>query len=155
MFHRHFSMRTLKRGNGYWKLDCSLLQDPACCSKIRDVVTIYKKDHKNDPSDSHVLRDALKCRFEARALRSPARRKRTKNKSQRQSCQLIIRKNYIKNVAVKQKEYDDEYQEITRGYLVRFKTMWEEHGGINSKYFFSLEKHRKGSSAISVLDSGR
>ena len=57
----------VKRGRGYWKLNCALLKDPIYCSRMRQTIINYETDHKEDDTNLHVRWDALKCVIRGKA----------------------------------------------------------------------------------------
>ena len=145
-------MRTqLNTCPGFWKLNCSLLDDPKYIKIIEECVASCILE--NPGTEEGLLWDTIKCRIRGTSIKYSSRIKRERNK-------------YIKNLEANlaeleknlptkiNKEADSCATEIAdiknelevyikkqaMGVKIRSKTAYYEQGEKSTRYFHSLEK---------------
>ena len=140
----------VNRGNGFWKLNCSLLDDINYISEISELIPAWGKEHSSI-QDKRVLWDILKYEIRKFSIRYSANKKRAiKSKEnelliklselelkldQNPSPQLITDYNNAKTAIRELESYK------TKGAIIRSKIQWVEEGEQSSQYFFGLEKN--------------
>ena len=70
-------MDEVKRGPGFWKLNCSLLSDIDYINLINARIQETKDTYANDPYvDEQLLWEMMKCNVRAETIQYAARKKR-------------------------------------------------------------------------------
>ena len=69
-------------------------------------------------------------------------------------CEDDPPKENIQELECLQAEYDDLYDYITQGAIIRSRANWYEKGEKNNKYFLNLEKSNKKKSCVRKIVSG-
>ena len=140
----------VNRGNRFWKLNCSLLNDKNYVSEISELIPAWGKEH-SPIEDKQILWNILKYEIKIFSIRYSSNKKRnTKSKQnefliklselelkldQNPSPQLITDYNNAKKSLREVESYK------TKGVIIRSKIQWVEEGEQSSKYFFGLEKN--------------
>ena len=140
----------VNRGNGFWKLNCSLLDDINYISEISELIPAWGKEHSSI-QDKRVLWDILKYEIRKFSIRYSSNKKRAiKSKEnelliklselelkldQNPSPQLITDYDNAKTAIRELESYK------TKGAVIRSKIQWMEEGEQSSQYFFGLEKN--------------
>jgi exonuclease III len=137
-----------KRGKGFWKLNCSLLQDTDYVTLIKH--TIKETADINQSADSVLLWDTIKLQVRGQSIKYSSRKKRSKNNIlaalQRRLNHLELRYNKNPDGEIKtdidlvNEDINKIIEEQARGAIIRSKTMWYEEGEKPTKYFLNLEK---------------
>jgi exonuclease III len=137
-----------KRGKGFWKLNCSLLQDPDYVTLIKNTIT--ETMDINKASNSMLLWDTIKLQVRGQSIKYGSQKKRSRDNIlkalQRRLDSLEIRYNKNPNEEVKinitlvNEDINNIVEEKTRGAIIRSKITWYEEGEKPTKYFLNLEK---------------
>ena len=139
------------RGRGYWKFNCSLLENNQYVSdkknKISELISTFK-----DFDDPRVNWEYLK--FKMREFsRNTAMHLSKSIKEAREKLEAKV-KNFKKNHSLSADDLADYeeakvelekiYDHITDGIILRSKVQWYEEGEKASMYFLTLEKKKTG-----------
>jgi exonuclease III len=146
-----------KRGKGYWKLNCKLLDNDGFIKEIIDIIKQTNIEFGKILS-KRMLWEILKIKIKEKSIKISVRNaKQKKEKIQKIENELAKLENcpdfshvYVKKEALKL-EIDKYYQDCADGSRVRSRVQWIEEGEKSSKYFFDLERHRQSSNVISKL----
>ena len=146
-----------ERGPSFWKFNCSLVND----NNYRDILDTNIKswlEEFKDVVDKRVLWDLLKYKirqFTINYSKNKARDRRAKvseleEKLQNctEKCDKDPSKQNVEDLKCLQAEYDQLYDYITQGAIVRSRATWYEKGEKNNKYFLNLEKSNKEKSCL-------
>ena len=111
-----------------------------------------------------VLWDFIKYRirqFSIKYSKEKAREKRervSKIESMLQTCEEQCSKcpsdenfEQLENLQI---EYDDIYEDLAKGAIIRSKATWYEKGERGNKYFLKLESHNKSKSSVRKIFNG-
>ncbi len=148
-----------QRGKGFFKLNCSLLQDQEYVEMIN--TTITETVRNNPDTEPQLLWDTIKL-----CVRGETIRYASKNKKIKKNLLLELEKkldqaqieyadhptgdldqqinNFKKNI-------DKLLTEATNAAILRSKAIWHEHGEKPTKYFFNLEKRNYNKKSIKRL----
>ena len=140
----------MHRGNGFWKLNCSLLDNINYISEISELIPAWGKEHSSI-QDKRILWDILKYEIRKFSIRYSSNKKRAiKSKEnelltklselelkldQNPSPQLLTDYDNAKTAITELESYK------TKGAIIRSKIQWVEEGEQSSQYFFGLEKN--------------
>ena len=146
-----------ERGPSFWKFNSSLVND----NNYRDLLDINIKswlEEFKDVVDKRVLWDLLKYKirqFTINYSKTKARDRRAKVNELEEKLQNCTEKcdkdpsiQNVKDLECLQAEYDQLYDYITQGAIVRSRATWYEKGEKNNKYFLNLEKSNKEKSCL-------
>jgi len=151
------------RGPGFWKLNCTLLENQGYIDSISKC--IYNCELDNPDTSRGLLWDTMKCRVRGASVKYSAWLKREKNKNIKY---LEHRLSELKKVSENDTHNELHAMEIQRlnfqleeyiekeckGAEIRSKSQYYEHGEKNSKFFYSLEKRNAEKKHITVLENG-
>ena len=151
------SLGTPKRGRGYWKLNCYLLQKDADFIKfIKTKIEEFKIDNAKSACNPHVLWDSFKCTIAGYCMEYSARKKKERTNAKLKLDQEITRfkqmlnntsneqkcKETIEKISSLEKQLEEIHDFETSGAIIRSRARWAEEGERSTKYFCSLEKRR-------------
>ena len=155
-----------KRGRGYWKLNCHLLQRDADFIKyIKIKIDDFKKDHANSSCNPHVIWDSFKSTIVGYCMEYSARKKKERMKDK---CKLeaeieVLRQRLSKTqndaecneimqlLDDSEKKLEDIYDFETAGAIIRSRAKWAEEGEKSTKFFCNLEKRHTEKKNIYML----
>ena len=114
--------------------------------------------------DKRVLWDFLKYKirqFTIKYSKGKAHSRKAKVKDLEEKLQNCTKnceddpsKENIQELECLQAEYDDLYDYITQGAIIRSRANWYEKGEKNNKYFFNLKKSNKKKSCVRNIVTG-
>ena len=138
------------KGPGFWKFNCSLLDDENYINEMKLNVPAWRKEGQTELSNKRAVWDWIKYNIRSHAISY------SKNRSkERKAVETKLQNDYFN--ANKDFESDPNelnktrlnelkeklelyYDEKTRGVIIRARARWYEHGERSSKYFLNLEK---------------
>ena len=151
------------KGPGYWKLNCSHLNNEVYKSGIKTVINDVSNETGNNMPYSTVW-EILKRRvkmFSIEYATNEAKKKRSLFKELENNLQDLNTDNLTNEQIVQkeniQRQLSELYSNKCRGTQVRARAKWLAQGEQNNKYFMSLEKHRQANNVIECikLDNGK
>lgn len=138
-----------ERGPSFWKFNSTLINDQEYCDLLRLEYKNWLEEFK-DVNDGRVLWDQVKYEIRQRTIiysKAKARKKREKAKQLEETlsnctirCVNNPSKENLEELECLQAEYDQLYDYITQGAIIRSRATWYELGEKNNKYFLNLEK---------------
>ena len=138
-----------ERGPSFWKFNSTLINDQEYCDLLRSEYKNWLEDF-NGVNDKRVLWDLIKYKIRQRTIiysKAKARKKREKTKQLEEGLRNCIikcdnnpSKENLDELECLQAEYDQLYDYITQGAIIRSRATWYELGEKNNKYFLNLEK---------------
>ena len=150
-----------QKGTGYWKLNCSFLNDIDYVEGIKKVISdtaIF-----NQSANPSLLWDTIKLQIRGFSLRYAARKKRSKNNIIQA---LEKRLHFLEETLTRQQSIETEQQigevkeeldkfleEKTKGAMIRSRCRWYENGEKCTKYFLNLEKRNYNSKNLDRLET--
>ena len=154
------SIRQEAKGKSYWKFTTSLVYDKSFVELMKSEIVKYdmKLSEFNDP---RIRWDYLKYRMRQFAPRysiDKARGRRGKRQALEQKVKEL--ESLISTGAEEcslqeynkcKQDFEEIYNYITEGIILRSKTDWYELGEKSTKYFLNLEKRNKAKSHIRVI----
>ena len=143
------------RGKGYWKFNCSLLENNQYVSDMKNKISELKSTSK-DFDDPRVNWEYLK--FKMREFSGNTVMHLSKSRKEAREKLEAKVKNFEKNYnpsADDLADYEEAkvelekiYDHITDGIILRSKAQWYEEDKKASKYFLTSEKNRKAKTCI-------
>ena len=137
----------------FGNLTLLLLMTKMYCNLLRSEYKNWLEEFK-EVNDKRVLWDLIKYKIRQRTIiysKAKARKKREKVKHLEESlrdCTTKCDNNPSKELECLQAEYDQLYDYITQGAIIRSRATWYELGKKNNKYFLNLEKSNKKKSSV-------
>ena len=138
-----------KRGPSFWKFNCSLVNDNNYCDLLDTNIKSWLEEFK-DVVDKRVLWDLLKYKIRQLTIsysKTKARNQRAKLNELEEKLQNCTKKcdndpsrQNVEDLECLQAEYDQLYDYITQGAIVRSRATWYEKGEKNNNYFFESGK---------------
>jgi len=152
------------RGPGFWKLNCSLLDNQDYINEIVECINNCETD--NPGTGDTLLWETMKCRIRGTSVKFSSNLKRTKNKLKKDlNCSLIDLKDKlptlteveeINNCAMDIEIIENKLENIIKkeaeGFKIRSKTQMYEQGEKSTRYFHSLEKKNQENKNIKLLE---
>ena len=145
-----------ERGSSFWKFNSTLINDQEYCDLLRLEYKNWLEEFK-EVNDKRVLWDLVKYKIRQRTIiysKAKARKKREKVKQLEETlrnctirCDNNPSKENLEELECLQAEYDQLYDYITQGAIIRSRATWYELGEKN-KYFLNLEKSNKKKSSV-------
>ena len=171
-----FSMNSLKKGPGYWKLNNSMLLDEGYIKLINK--TIDESIQSSTCLKSHqLIWEFLKINIREESMKyckiMSQRRRETQAELQHNLddlCEKIVnieKKNQLSQQDINElhhyRQHKSElegklnkfYTEKTRGYSIRARVKWINEGEIPTKYFLNLEKQLQTNNVIKRIKTAR
>ena len=148
-----------KRGRGFWKLNCSLLNNLDYVKLIKE--TIIETVQYNKDTEPSLLWDTIKCQIRGASIKFSSTLKKNRNnlieilekklnaleeKYAENNCPSI--ENDISKV---KEDLHKEVDRKTKGAIIRCRIRWHEEGEKNSNYFINLEKRNFNNKTINRL----
>ena len=149
-----------QKGPGFWKFNCTLLEDQEYNDLIINCISECAKD--NEGTEEGLLWETMKCRIRGTSIKYSAAKKRTRNDEIKNlEIEINTLKEEIVNstdpetVNTRIQEIDsrlNQYRrEKTMGNIIRSKCQNYELGEKGTHYFHSLEKRNQENKNIKVL----
>jgi len=150
-----------KRGPGFWKLNCALLENQRYIETINKC--IENCDIDNPDTSSSLLWDTMKCRVRGASVKFSARLKRERNvRTKELEEEILSLDKLIENDTnvdynvneVQRLKYELEgiVKNERKGAEIRSKSQYYEYGEKSTKYFYSLEKSNAEKKHIKILE---
>ena len=154
------SLNDQQRGPSFWKFNNSLLDDAFFVERLRENFPKWI-DEINFCDDSRIKWDWMKYKIRGESisyikLKAKERRNRIQTIENRlKICEEKIGESptqeNLANLESVKTEYEQEYDYIVRGSIIRSRATWFEQGERNNKYFLNLENRNKKKSCIRKL----
>jgi len=138
------------KGPGYWKMNCSLLDDDNYLREVTEKVPIWLAEGRSDLTDHRSIWDWIKYNIRAHAVQF------SKYKAmQRKEEEKILQDQFNNAKQTYESDPTDEnrngfnlakekmelfYEGKLQGIIIRARARWCEHGEKSTKYFLNLEK---------------
>ena len=146
-----------KHGPSFWKFNASLAEDTGFVTLINESMPIWL-DEFNTIADKRLLWDLIKYRIRQVSMeygKEKARKKR-KNitdieaslKACEENCVECPSPENLQQLENLKVEYDNLYENIAQGAIIRSRATWYEKGEKSNKYFLNLEAHKKTKSSV-------
>ena len=153
---------TSPKGNGYWKLNTSHLEDIEFCQKVRDIISEINSDQYEDV---FLKWELIKMKVRGMAIQYGSRKKKSDSnkikvlnkkleeidKQRAQEIRIFtepeVQINRIKN------DIEEINKKSTIGAMLRNKQNWYDGGEKCTKYFLSLEKYKAARKSITHLST--
>ena len=154
------------RGPSFWKFNSSLVNDQDYCDLLDENLKGWLEDFK-DVVDKRVLWDLLKYKIRqltinysktrARSRREKESKLEEKLREYTKKCDIDPTKQNMEELECAKAEYEEFYDYVTQGAIIRSRATWYEKGEKNNKYFLNLEKSNKKRSSVRkiFLDDGK
>lgn len=149
----------IDRGPGYWKLNCSLLQDQEYLNMIKNIIKECTSQFEDENLTPDLFWEMLKMEFRRNSINYSARKKR-EHLAEQQTIETEIN-NLEQNTNKTDQEHDRlqycknlmqiMYNDKIKGSIIRSRTIGYEHGDRPSSYFLNLEKSNQARKAIYKL----
>ena len=154
------SLNDQQRGPSFWKLNNSLLDDAFFVERLRENFPKWI-DEINFCDDSRIKWDWMKYKIRGESIsyskmKAKERRNRIQTIENRlKTCEEKIAESptqeNLANLESVKTEYEQQYDYILRGSIIRSRATWFEQGERNNKYFLNLENRNKKKSCIRKL----
>ena len=148
-----------KRGPGFWKLNCSFLQNEDYKEGIKD--SIIKTVGDNPDTAPGLLWDTIKMNIRGYTIQYSARKKKSKfniiTALERRLTNLEQdsfnrnKENSDREIAEIRAELDDIISTNAVGAIIRSRVRWVEEGEKTTKFFLNLEKRNYENKCINSL----
>ena len=155
------------RGPSFWKFNSSLVNDQDYCDLLDENLKGWLEDFK-DVVDKRVLWDLLKYKIRqltinnysktrARSRREKESKLEEKLREYTKKCDIDPTKQNMEELECAKAEYEEFYDYVTQGAIIRSRATWYEKSENNNKYFLNLEKSNKKLSSVRkiFLDDGK
>ena len=152
-----------ERGPSFWKFNSTLVNDSDYRLLLDENIKNWLEEF-NEVVDKRVLWDLLKYKirqFTIKYSKEKAHSRKAKVKDLEEKLQNCTKKceddpskENVQELECLQAEYDDLYDYITQGAIIRSRANWYEKGEKNNKYFLNLEKSNKKKSCVRKIVSG-
>ena len=159
----NINLNKTERGKGYWKLNCSHLNNPEYVQKIKNV--IKETADLNRDANPNILWDTIKSSIRGESIKFSAKEKKKFNN------EIIRLENEINSLEKMQQDRPlNEEQETllnrnklllidtidkkAKGAYIRSRAQNYEEGEKNSSHFFNLEKRNASKKNIEKLQIG-
>lgn len=161
--HKMISLKLLTSGSsngcrGYWKLNISLLDDPAFNLSVEECLS---ECFDSDTVSSYGNKWEL-FKFKVRGLAIKRSKELKRNKLLKESALMLKLENLLQKnshseeeileLKTAQLELDKLYIDLAKGSFIRSRAKWIEEGEKNSNYFFALEKRNYKRKSLSALN---
>ena len=154
----HFSsIGKQKNGPSFWKFNASLVDDTNFVALLTESVPEWLIEF-NAVTDKRVLWDLIKyrirqmsikyCKERAREKREKVSRIENTLRTCEQNCSNCPSNENFEQLEILKIEYDNIYEDLAKGAIIRSKATWYEKGEKSNKYFLNLESHNKIKSSV-------
>lgn len=149
----HFSsIGKQKNGPSFWKFNASLVDDTNFVALLTESVPKWLIEF-NAVTDKRVLWDLIKYRIRQMTIKYSKERAREKRervskiekilRTCEENCSKCPSNENFEQLEVLKIEYDNIYEDLAKGAIIRSKATWYEKGEKSNKYFLNLESHKK------------
>jgi len=138
------------KGPGFWKMNCSLLEDENYINDLKQKVPEWKAEGEKVLPDKRSVWDWIKYNIRAHAIFHSKNKAKERNERERQlqnnyeEATKIFESDQSELNAIRLNEIKEKlelfYEEKAKGIIIRARARWHEHGERSSKYFLNLEK---------------
>ena len=146
-----------RHGPSHWKFNSNLTKDGEYIKLITDSVPVWIEEFK-DVNDKRVLWDLIKYRIRQVSMRyskEKARLRRVKILEietsltfYQEKCSADPSTENFEQFEILKSKYDVHFDYLSKGAIIRSRASWYEKGEKNTKYFLSLESHKKAKSCV-------
>ena len=157
MITLNLSLHSNPRGNGFWKLNTSLLSEIGYVDEIKLTIQNTADEYKDDELvNPALLWEMIKLKVREKSISYSASKKRkTKEREYLLEREIILLEKQLDSMNNTDPSYHTVVEEIsilkgeqekileyrTKGAIIRSKTQWYNEGAKNSSdFFFNLEK---------------
>ena len=143
-----------ERGPSFWKFNSTLVNDSDYRFLLDENIKNWLEEFK-EVVDKRVLWLTIKYSKE----KAHSRKAKIKDLEEKllnctKNCENDPSKENIEELECLQAQYDDLYDYITQGAIIRSRANWYEKGEKNNKYFLNLEKSNKKKSCVRSIVTG-
>ena len=138
------------KGPGFWKLNCSLLNDKQYVDDVNLLLPAWFQKGKQELSDPRSVWDWVKHnvkKYSRQYSMSKSRQRKLEEwqlNREFQEASFVFQNNpsqeNLSTLNVLKEKMEQMYDKKVEGIIIRSRAKWYEHGEKNSKYFFNLEK---------------
>ena len=138
------------KGPGYWKMNCSLLEDDDFINDITVKIPVWLAEGNKELSDNRNIWDWIKYNIRINAIQHSKRKVTERNDKEnilqneyakaRQNVDLDPNSTNVNALNSAKENLELFYEEKVHGMVIRARAHWHEHGERSSKYFLNLEK---------------
>ena len=154
----HFSsIGKQKNGPSFWKFNASLNDDTNFVELLSESVPEWLIEF-NAVTDKRVLWDLIKYRIRQMSIKYGKERAREKRervskienllRTYEENCSKCPSNENFEQLEILKIEYDNIYEDLAKGAIIRSKATWYEKGEKSNKYFLNLESHNKIKSSV-------
>ena len=154
----HFSsIGKQKNGPSFWKFNASLNDDTNFVALLSESVPEWLIEF-NAVTDKRVLWDLIKYRIRQMSIKYGKERAREKRervskienllRTCEENCSKCPSNENFEQLEILKIEYDNIYEDLAKGAIIRSKATWYEKGEKSNKYFLNLESHNKIKSSV-------
>ena len=146
-----------RHGPSHWKFNSNLTKDEEYLKLITNSVPVWIEEFK-EVNDKRVLWDLIKYRIRQVSMRyskEKARLRRAKILEIETSVTFYQEKfsadpstENFEQLEILKSKYDAHFDYLSKGAIIRSRASWYEKGEKNTKYFLSLESHKKAKSCV-------
>ena len=157
----HVKFKTVNnvKGLGFWKFNCTLLQDREYIAMVKNVIDDTVKN--NSEADPGWKWETIKLAIRSKSIQYASRKKKSKEniiaalESRLKRLENMLNIDPTQEIEKDIKEIEEELDiyiaEKTRGAMVRSRARWVEEGERSSKYFYNLEKRNFNSKTLQCI----
>lgn len=138
------------KGPGYWKMNCSLLEDDDYINDITAKIPVWLAEGYKELSDNRNIWDWIKYNIRINVIQHSKRKANERNDKEKtlqnvyakakQNVDLDPNNASVKALNSAKENLELFYEEKVHGIVIRARARWHEHGERSSKYFLNLEK---------------
>ena len=154
----HFSsIGKQKNGPSFWKFNASLNDDTNFVALLSESVPEWLIEF-NAVTDKRVLWNLIKYRIRQMSIKYSKERAREKRervskienllRTCEENCSKCPSNENFEQLEILKIEYDNIYEDLAKGAIIRSKATWYEKGEKSNKYFLNLESHNKIKSSV-------
>ena len=138
------------KGPGFWKLNCSLLNDKEYVNELNLLLPTWIQEGKQDLDDPRSVWDWVKYNVKKYSRWYSMEKCKQQNLEEQQlnrqfqeataTYQNCPSQENLSALNVLKEKLEHVYEKKVEGIIIRSRARWHEHGEKNSKYFLNLEK---------------
>jgi hypothetical protein len=138
------------KGPGFWKLNCSLLNDKEYVNELNLLLPTWIQEGKQDLGDPRSVWDWVKYKVKKYSRWYSMNKCKQQNLEEQQlnrqfqeaaaTYQNCPSQENLSALNVLKEKLEHLYEKKVEGIIIRSRAWWHEHGERNSKYFLNLEK---------------
>ena len=149
------------RGPGYWKMNCSILEDQCYIADIKNLVRQLKKTHRKKGFSNMLLWEICKNRIKEFTIKfckkkhETEEREATNIEKELSSVESMLKSNWSKQLEIRKNNLvsslEAHYLQKAKAAQIRSRVNWVEQGEKSTKFFLGLEKHHQKHNMITAL----